>query len=89
MNTYFTRPYTNLSLNRGKEERGKGGYTDHNPLIMEIVVPSKKRCKTVFKRKNSNKTKKYDLGVLQNEEIRDQFCQKLGEKLVKDGSTIV
>ena len=79
---------TGLNLKYGKEMRGPGGYTDHNLLLMELVIPSKKKIKKVLKKKKGKKSKKYDISELQQEEARRVFSETLGSVLDQSGESI-
>ena len=82
------RSYTGMSLKRGKEVRGDGGYTDHNLLMMEILAPGKRKVKKLLRGKKSTKIEKYDISKLQTPEFRASFSDKVGEILIKDGASL-
>ena len=82
------RAHTGLSLQAGKSVRGKGGYTDHNPLVLELFVPGKKRLKKLMKKKKTEKTRRYDVSALQNDVVRTNFIASLGRMLKGGGVTL-
>ena len=83
------RAYTGLSLKQGKSLRGKGGYTDHNPVVLELIVPGKKRLKRLLKKNKSMKSvEKFDISALQDDEVKVRFVAEIGNILIKDGSTL-
>ena len=75
------RAYTGLSLKAGKLVRGEGGYTDHNLLVMELKVPSKKKCKKLLKGKIREKTVKYDISKLQTDEFKKLFADTVANSV--------